>query len=133
MTRDDVQSWLDRYVSAWKSYDPLEIGALFAEDAEYRYHPWDEPVRGHDAIVRSWLEPAGSASGRDEPGTYDARYEPYAVEGDKAAAVGWSEYHGADGSVRQRYRNAFLLRFDAACRCTSFTELFVLEPAPPPA
>jgi len=34
------QRWLDRYVGAWKTYDEGAIGALFSEDAEYRYHPW---------------------------------------------------------------------------------------------
>ena len=43
MTRDEVQRWLDDYVAAWRSYDPEAIGDLFGEDAEYRYHPWDEP------------------------------------------------------------------------------------------
>lgn len=128
MTRDEVQAWLDGYVSAWRSYDPDEIGALFAEDAEYRYHPWDEPVRGREAIVRAWVAPEGAASSRDEPGTYDARYEPYAVDGDRAVAVGSSDYLAADGSVERRYRNAFLLRFGPSGRCTSFTEWFMLEP-----
>lgn len=128
MTHDGVQAWLDGYVAAWRSYDPDEIGALFAEDAEYRYHPWDEPVRGRDAIVRSWVAPEGDASSRDQPGTYDARYEPHAVDGDLAVAVGSSVYLAADGSVERRYRNVFLLRFDPSGRCSSFTEWFMLEP-----
>ena len=45
MTRDDVPRWLDRYVEAWRSYDPDAIRALFSADAEYRYHPWDAPAR----------------------------------------------------------------------------------------
>jgi len=36
--------WLDDYVAAWRSYDPEAIGALFSEDAEYRYHP-GTPIR----------------------------------------------------------------------------------------
>ncbi len=44
MTHDDVQAWLDRYVDAWRTYDPAVIGDLFTEGAEYRYHPWDEPI-----------------------------------------------------------------------------------------
>ena len=129
MTHDEVQGWLDRYVAAWRTYDPDEIGALFTEDAEYRFHPWDEPVRGRAAIVRSWVVPGGAASSRDEPGTYDARYEPYAVDADRAVAVGSSDYLAADGSVERRYRNVFLLRFDAEGRCASFTEWFMLEPS----
>jgi ketosteroid isomerase-like protein len=128
MTNVEVQGWLDRYVEAWRTYDPAAVGALFADDAEYRYHPWDEPVRGRDAIVRSWIEPDGQASSRDKPGTYEARYEPYAVDGDRAVAVGSSDYLGPDGSIERRYRNVFLLRFDAEGRCRAFTEMFMLEP-----
>ena len=29
--------------------------ALFAEQAEYRYHPYDEPIVGRDAVVESWF------------------------------------------------------------------------------
>ncbi len=35
MDRADVQRWLDAYVQAWTTYDPADIGALFAEDAVY--------------------------------------------------------------------------------------------------
>jgi hypothetical protein len=127
MTRDDVQAWLDRYVEAWKTYDPTSIGGLFAERATYRYHPWGEPISGRDAIVRDWLEPDGDVSGRDAPGTFDAQYEPYALDGDRAVAVGHSDYFAADGSIERRYHNVFLLRFDDAGRCSDFTEVFLLE------
>ena len=43
--RAGVDGWLDDYVAAWKSYDRDAIGAFFADDVEYRYHPYDEPVR----------------------------------------------------------------------------------------
>lgn len=130
MDRDGVQAWLDSYVEAWRSYDPDAIGALFAQDAEYRYHPWDEPVRGRAAVVASWIEPEGSASGRDEPGTYDARYEPFVVSGSRAVATGWSRYwtDASRTAVRDTYRNCYLLVFDDDGRCTSFTELFMREP-----
>src|SRR5438552_4111330 len=128
MTRDDIQAWLDRYLDAWRTYDPQKIADLFSEDAEYRYHPWDEPERGRETIVRGWLEPAGNASDRDAPGSYDAHYEPYAVEGDRAVAVGRSRYTRPDGSFRALYHNVFLLRFDLEGRCRSFTEFFVEQP-----
>lgn len=138
MDRAAVQDWLDRYVEAWRTYDPALIAALFSPDAEYRYHPWDEGasvVRGRDAIVRSWLDsvPAGSASGRDEPGTYVAEYRPYAVDGALAVAVavGRSRYWAdATRQVEESlYHNAFLLRFDAEGRCSAFTEYFMELPA----
>ena len=54
MTNDDVQRWLDRYVVAWKSYDVAAIGDLFTGEAEYRYHPGDEPIVGREAIRAYW-------------------------------------------------------------------------------
>lgn len=131
MTRDDVQAWLDRYIAAWQTYDPGAIGDLFTDDAEYRFHPSDPPVVGRGAIVRAWLEPDGDASGRDEPGTYEARYEPYAVDGERAVATGWSRYYDdpSRATVRTVYDNAYLLRFGPDGRCASFTELFVERPA----
>jgi ketosteroid isomerase-like protein len=117
MTRDDVNRWLARYVEAWKTYEPDVIGDLFSEDASYRYHPWDEPLEGRAAIVADWL------ANRDEPGTYDAEYTAFAVDGDHAVATGTSRYSGAGG--RKTYHNVYLLEFDGDGRCRAFTELFM--------
>ena len=46
MDKTEVDRWLRAYVDAWKSYDPDQIGELFAEDVKYRYHPYDHPVEG---------------------------------------------------------------------------------------
>jgi len=125
MTHDDVQGWLDRYVEAWRSYDPAAIGDLFSENAEYRYHPWDEPIRGRAEIVRAWVSPDGDESQRDESDTWDARYEAHVVEGDRAVAVGWSRYLATGDTPEKLYHNVYLLEFDAGGRCRSFTEYFV--------
>src|SRR6266536_6331687 len=45
-----VDRWLQAYVDAWKSYDRDQIGDLFAEDVQYRYHPHDDPVTGREAV-----------------------------------------------------------------------------------
>jgi hypothetical protein len=129
VTHDDVQRWLDRYVEAWKSYDPAAIGDLFSVDAEYRYHPWDEPVTGRDAIVADWLTPDGSASGRDDEGTFDASYRPWAVEGSRAVAIGTSDYFtdATRSTLDRRYHNVYLLEFDAEGRCRSFSEYFIQQ------
>jgi ketosteroid isomerase-like protein len=129
MTHDDVQAWLERYIAAWRSYDPAAIGDLFAEDAEYRYHPYDEPERGRATIVKDWVEPAGGASTRDAPDSWDAHYEPYAIDGARAVAVGWSRYFAAGGTPEKLYHNVYLLEFDSEGRCRSFTEFYVRQPA----
>jgi hypothetical protein len=131
MNRTEVDRWLDSYVAAWKRYDRDEIAALFSEDVAYRYHPYDEPIVGRDAVVGSWLgedEPDAEAA-RDPEGTYDATYRAIAVDGDVAVATGHSTYRTApDGPVEKVFDNCFVIRFDAAGRCREFTEWFMLRP-----
>ena len=131
MDRATAQRWLDDYVSAWKSYDRDDIGALFADDVSYRFHPYDEPLVGREAVVEAWLgeSTAAGSSTRDAPGTYDAHYTPYAVDGDTVVARGTSVYQDhPDGPVTRTYDNCFLIRFDADGRCAEFTELYMKRP-----
>jgi ketosteroid isomerase-like protein len=128
VTREDVDRWLDAYVAAWKSYDPAQIAALFAEDITYRYHPEDDGIEGRAAVVDSWLGEGDNpdASGRDEPGTWDAAYRAVAVEGDVAVATGISSYRDRPGGAVVRvYDNCFVMQFDSEGRCREFTEWFM--------
>jgi len=120
--REDVANWLDRYVAAWKSGERGDIEALFAPDARYRYHAYDEPLVGPAAITDSWLDDP------DEPGTFDASYACLTADGDAAVAVGTSTYFRADGEVDRVYDNVFLLRFAPDGRCAEFTECYVKRP-----
>jgi hypothetical protein len=131
MDHDAAQDWLDRYVAAWKSYEPDAIGDLFSADVTYRYHPHDDAVVGREAVVASWLGEPGSAdaSTRDEPGTYDASYSPVAVDGDVVVATGDSTYSEAPGGpVVRAYKNCFVMRFDGDGRCRDFTEYYHRRP-----
>jgi ketosteroid isomerase-like protein len=128
---DTAQQWLDGYVAAWLSYDRDAIGALFSQDVSYRYHPYDDPVVGRDALVASWLGESSQdgASTRDQPGTYDAAYAPVAVDGDVVVAIGTSSYRDApDGPVTQVFSNCFVMRFDDDGRCREFTEYYAKQP-----
>jgi len=101
MDHTNAQAWLDQYVAAWRSYDPAAIGALFADDVAYRYHPYDEPIRA-----------------------------PVAVDGDTVVAQGTTTYRKVpDGPVHQVYDNCFVMRFTEQGRCRGFTELYVLRPS----
>jgi hypothetical protein len=121
LTHDAVQRWIDAYVDAWRTYDPASIGALFAEDATYAYHPYDEGeevVRGREAIVADWLEE------RDEPGSWEASYRPLVVEGRRAVAEGTTSYTNGDF-----FWNLWTLRFDEEeDRCAEFVEWFMVRP-----
>jgi ketosteroid isomerase-like protein len=129
--RADVDRWLEDYVEAWTTYDRERIRALFSDDVEYRYHPYDDPVRGSDAVAEAWLgegEHQG-ASTRDEEGTYEAAYRAVAVDGDVAVATGVTKYRPKPGGpVDKVYDNCFVMRFDSAGRCREFTEWYEQRP-----
>ena len=128
LTSQAVQAWLDRYIEAWRSYDRDQIMALFAEDAAYHYGPWDEPVRGPEAIADSWTEEGR----RDAPDAWEARYEPIAINGDLAVVHGRSRYFDVDRTqVRTEYDNIFVIRLDADGRATEFTEWYIEKPKEP--
>ena len=129
---DAVQRWLHAYSHAWETYDPAEIGALFTDDAEYRWHPWDEGddvARGREEIVGAWL------SSRDTAGTYEGEYRPLMVRDDQAIAVGTSRYFRDDtrSAVDREYHNLWVLRFADDGRCRSFTEWYMKAPVTEPA
>ena len=124
MTHDEVQSWLDRYIEAWASNDPDTIGDLFTEDAVYSYRPWEDDEvtpRGRDAIVAAWLKQA------IDPSLWEAHYEPYSVDGNRAVAVGWTHYQPIGDHSERPYHNAYLIEFGDEGRCSSFHEFWVLK------
>jgi len=128
LTREHVQAWLNSYSHAWETYDRNDIAALFSENAEYRWHPADDPEKGRDTIVDAWLNPGGNASDRDAPGTYKGEYEVYAVDGNRAVAVGTSTYwkDATRHQIDRVYYNNWLLEFDDEGKCSSFTEYWML-------
>lgn len=131
MDKPQVDRWLQAYVDAWKSYDRTQIGALFADDVVYRYHPSDDPLEGRDAVVASWLGEGDDpgASTPDPAGTYDATYRAVATDGDIAVATGASRYFTEPGgAISAIYDNCFVMRFDDSGRCSEFTEWFMKRP-----
>src|SRR5262245_19529051 len=123
-----AQEWLDRYVHAWLTYERDEVADLFSADVTYRYHPYDEPVVGRDAVVASWLGESSEAgaSTRDRPGTYEASYAPVAVDGDVVVATGTSSYREQPGGpVVRVFHNCFVMRFGPDGRCREFTEYYM--------
>jgi ketosteroid isomerase-like protein len=123
MTHETAGTWLDAYVRAWETYDPQAIGELFAEDAAYFEGPYEEPIRGRQAIVERWLV------NPDPKGSFAAQYRPLAVESDLVVANGRSRYFQPDGvTMRVEYDNIFVLRFDADGRCAEYREWYMRQP-----
>ena len=71
--------------------------------------------------MESWLEEP------DDPSGWEARYEAFAVDGDRAVATGVSRYAATDDEPERTYHNVFLMRFAPDGRCSDFTEVYMLE------
>ena len=118
VTREQVQAWLDAYVDAWRSCEPSTIGALFSADATYAYHPYDEPERGREAIVASWLSEPDAAR------SWEARYAPLS-----STALARSR------PARPSTPTAGASRTSSSCastrdgRCSEFVEWYIENPA----
>jgi hypothetical protein len=125
MTKTDLQSWLDRYILAWRANTTTAIEELFTEDASYRFHPYDkgdEVVVGRDGIIAAWMEDP------DDPATWEASYEAWAMDGDRGVGVGTSRYLATADKPERTYFNCFLMKFADNGRCSEFTEYYVRQP-----
>ena len=118
------QEWLDRYIAAWKTNDAAAAGDLFTEDAEYRYYPWEEPVRGRAAIQETWDQD-------DPPGSFEAEYRAEVVSGDAGVGTGISRYFPSEKRPQgAEYHNCFLLRFADDGRVREYREWYMERPMP---
>ena len=55
ITTTSFAAWLRAYFDAWRSNDPADVAALFAESAVYEYGPFREPAVGREQIVANWV------------------------------------------------------------------------------
>jgi hypothetical protein len=110
--RSVVDAWMAGYIRAWNTNDPEDIGKLFSEEAEYYTDPFAKPWRGREAIVKGWL------GRKDEPGSFNFRYEILAISELLGVVRGWTKYLDPPSE----YSNIWVVQLDEESRCTRFTE-----------
>lgn len=114
VSRGAINAWVEGYLAAWDSNDPVQIAALFTEDARYFDAPDREPWRGPEAIVAGWL------GAEDKPGTWEFRHEILAIAGDLGFVRGWTRYIAP--AEPKTYSNLWVVRLAPDGRCSEFTE-----------
>ncbi len=123
LTRDQFADWLGRYIEAWRSRDGEAIGGLFSADCSYSFRGGHTAVVGREAVVKAWLD-------EEESGSWEASYEPLAIEDQVHVAIGSTHYFDADGIPRDEYSNIFVCRFGDQGQCTEFHEWWMRAPGP---
>ena len=120
MDLDAFTGWLERYFAAWATNDPVEVGALFSEDAVYSFGPFSGEARGREEIVRRWV------LGGVQPGL-ETWFEPLAVHGERGMAHWRVSFE--EGQGRTQMDGILVCDFDAQGRCTLHREWYhVLGP-----
>ncbi len=113
-TREAIDAWIEAYQAAARSDDLEQIKALFTEDALYFDGPFGEPWRGHNEIVRNWVDQS------DKPYEVDFSYNLVAVDGPLGVAE--IEYRYVAPEART-YRNVWLIELDPKGRAQTLQGL----------
>ena len=109
-----MAAWVEAYERAWRTPGAEVLAGLFTPDATYLFDPYEEPVRGLDALEPWW---EANRDGPDE--AFTMRSEVVAVDGD-VAVVRVEVAYG--DPVRQEYRDLWVLGFALDGRCAAFEE-----------
>jgi hypothetical protein len=112
--RDAVTRWVAGYERAWRTPGIELLAALFSPDILYLPSPWALPIVGLSRLG-SWWD--AERDGADEPFTMTSKV--VAVDGDTAVVRTEIDYLRDDPS---RWRDLWILRFDADGRCVEFEE-----------
>lgn len=76
-----ARAWVEGWTAGWEDADADRIGALYAENAVFRSHPFREPERSaHDYATRAF--------GDEE--LIECRFGTPIVDGDRAAVEYWA-------------------------------------------
>ena len=123
MTRMDqqaIEDWVAAYEALWRAPGTEMLAEIFAPEVVYLTSPWGRPVHGLQAVAELW---EAERDGHDAQFTMESRV--LAVDG--ATAVVRAEVEYAAGG---RWRDLWVLTFDAQGRCASFEE-WPFAPAQP--
>lgn len=90
--------------------------ALYADDGTYQVMPFEEPLRGPEAIFQHW-----SGVARTEK-NIQFGYEILAVTSDHGIARWWASFVRVPPGLPTKLDGIFLITLDADGRCTSLRE-----------
>jgi SnoaL-like domain len=112
-----ARAWVEGWTEGWENADPEAIGALYAEGAVYRSHPFREPEKS--AGDYAWRAFA------DEE-LAECRFGEPVVHGDRAAVEYWAVLR-ADGD-EETLAGIAVLRFGADGRVVEQRDYWAMQP-----
>ena len=116
LTSYQFSRWLEMYGKASKENDPQASADLFALDAQYYETPFDEPLKGRDAIYQYWNK--GAQKLKDK----ESAHEILSVNGNLGIARWQAKFTSIQSGNRLALDCVFLVEFDDDGRCRVFRE-----------
>jgi len=116
LSHGEAQDLLDTFKRGWETRDPEVVVGLFRADAEYRSHPFREPLVGSNAIRAHWNEIAATQ------GHIDFEPERIWVSGPTVLASWHAAYTRRATSERLRQRGFMTFELDEAGAVMRFRE-----------
>ena len=117
----DAKKWMETYARAWETRDPELAAILFTDDATYQEDPFDEPMRGREAIRDYWE--AATTYHREVRVSWG---EPIVV-GDLLIAEWRTRYARLDTGKPHELRGIMLIEFEGE-RAKSLREYWLRRP-----
>lgn len=111
---DQLTDWMERYKRAWEGRDPDAAADLFTDDGVYAWGPYEEPMRGRDAIRARWAEV--TAAQRD----VEFGYESLGILDAGAVALWWCSFNVAQ--LRIELNGVFVVVLTDDGLCSDFRE-----------
>lgn len=116
MDQEAVHKWLVAYGRAWISRDPLAAASLYSDGATYQVTPFDEPIRGRDAILEYWK---GVAITQER---IDFEFEILAVTPEYGIARWRATFLIVSQGLDTRLDGIFVIALDSTGLCWSLRE-----------
>jgi len=111
VSAETITAWVDRYVAAWRTNDPVDIAGLFTEDGEYHEGPYETDWVGRDEIVDGWR-----SRWHWQKGGWSFEWNLVSIEGSTAVVTGVGRY-----TQLGNFDNHWTVRFRTPELCESFT------------
>lgn len=116
MDQQVLHKWLVAYGRAWVSRDPLAAASLYSNDATYQVTPFDEPIRGRDAILEYWK---GVATTQER---INFEFEILAVTPEYGITRWRATFLIVPPGLDTRLDGIFVIAFDSSGLCLSLRE-----------
>lgn len=116
LTQKHFEHWLRVYGGAWEASASTRFASLFEENAIYYWAPFDDPIKGRDAIQASFNEAASKQRDVD----FGARV--LYVESSLGAAHWTCSYTRATTGKRVHVDGILVVQFSDSGRALSFRE-----------